>query len=377
MPAKRIALMYISEVSGHHSATVAIENAIKTLQPDAEILNINAFNYTNPVSEKIVNRIYMGIIKRTPRIWDYLYDNPSVVKKIEKIKERIHRFNSPKFKRLFDQFQPDVVACTQAFPCGMVAGYKKNYNAEIPLVAVLTDYVPHSYWIYDEINYYIVPSDEVALRLYKKGIPLSKIKTLGIPFDLKFTKDISRDEMINNLGLNPDIPTILIMGGGQGLGPIKTIVRVINKIKLEFQQIIVCGMNKKLYRALKKRGEKYRKKILLFGYTNNIDALMSVADLIITKPGGITTAEALSKKLPMIIVKPIPGQETNNTAYLTGQQAAIKVDNPQDVDLAIEDLLRNPDKLNRMRESASRIAKPHASLDIARLLLDLAPKAHV
>jgi processive 1,2-diacylglycerol beta-glucosyltransferase len=377
MPAKRIALMYISEVSGHHSATLAIENAIKMLQPDAEVLNINAFNYTNPISEKIVNSIYMGIIKRTPRIWDYLYDNPSVVKKIEKIKERIHRFNSPKFKRLFEQFQPDVVACTQAFPCGMVAGYKKNYNSEIPLVAVLTDYVPHSYWIYDEIDYYIMPSDEVASRLYKKGVPLSKIKTFGIPFDLKFNKNISRDEMIKNLGLNPGIPTILIMGGGHGIGPIKTIVRAINKIKLEFQEIIVCGMNKKLYRVLKNKVKKYRKKILLFGYTDKIDVLMGIADIIITKPGGITTAEALSKRLPMIIVKPIPGQETNNTAYLTRQQAAIKVDNPGDVDVVIEELLRNPNKLNRMRESASRIAKPHASLNIARLLLDLAAKAHV
>ncbi len=378
MPAKRIALMYISEISGHHSATLAIEEAIRTLHADAEVLNINAFSYTNPVSEKIVNRIYMGIIKRTPRIWDYLYDNPSVVKKIEKIKNSIHRFNSPKFKRLFDQFHPDVVACTQAFPCGMVAEYKKKYNSRIPLVAVLTDYVPHSYWIYDDINYYIVPSDEVGLRLHKKGVAPGKIKTFGIPFSLKFNKNIPRDEAMKTLGLNPGIPTVLIMGGGQGLGPIKTIVRAIDKIKLDFQAIIVCGTNKNLYRALKNKVKKYRKNILVFGYSNNIDTLMSVSDLIITKPGGITTAEALVKKLPMIIVKPIPGQETNNTDYLTRQHAAIKVDDPKDVAAVIEDLLRNPNKLNRLRESLGRIAKPNASLDTARLLLDLASsKPHV
>src|SRR4030042_5622343 len=161
---KRIILMYISETSGHHSATLAIEKAIKALAPNTEIMNINAFNYTNPISEKIVNRLYMGVIKRTPKLWDYLYDNPRVVKKIENIKETIHKFNSPKLKKLFDKFNPDVVLSTQAFPCGMVADFKKTYGSDIPLIAVLTDYIPHSYWIYDMVNYYVTPSQEVTLR---------------------------------------------------------------------------------------------------------------------------------------------------------------------------------------------------------------------
>lgn len=376
MSATRIILMYISEVSGHHSATLAIEKAIKILQPQAEVLNINTFNYTNPISEKIVNRIYMGIIKRTPKLWDYLYDNPSIVKKIAKIKSSIHNFNSPKFKTLFDKFQPDVVACSQAFPCGMVADYKKVYHSDIPLVAVLTDYVPHSYWVYDNINYYVVPSDEVGLRLAEKGVPQDKIKPFGIPFDSKFNEKISRDEIAKGLGLDLDIPTILIMGGGQGLGPIKTIVRSLDGLRLEFQEIIVTGTNKKLYRSLKRKIGRYKKKILLFGYANNVNELMDVSDLIITKPGGITTAEALAKKIPMVIVKPIPGQEASNTAYLSGHLAAIKIDKPKDVCAAIEDLLRNPDKLSRMREAITRISKPSASQDIARLLLDLASKSH-
>lgn len=377
MSGKRIILMYISEVSGHHSATLAIEKAIKILEPNAEVLNINAFNYTNPISEKIVNRIYMGIIKRTPKLWDYLYDNPSVVKKIDKIKASIHRFNSPKFKRLFDKFQPDAVGCTQAFPCGMVADYKKTYNSDIPLAAVLTDYVPHAYWVYDNIDYYIVPSEDVGARLAKKGVPQTKIRPFGIPFDPKFNEGISKDEAMKKLGLKPEIPTILIMGGGQGLGPIKTVVRSLDKLHFEFQEIIVTGTNKKLYKSLKRKIKKYRKKILFFEYANNINELMTVSDIIITKPGGITTAEALSKQLPMIIVKPIPGQEANNTEYLASYLAAIKIDKPKDVDTVVEDLLLNPAKLNRMRDAVARISKPYASLDIARLLLDLAARPHV
>lgn len=371
MSSKRIILMYISEVSGHHSATLAIEKALKILSPEVETLNINAFNYTNPVSEKIVNRLYMGLIKRTPQIWDYLYDNPSVVKKIEKIKEIIHKFNSPKLKNLFDRFKPDAVVCTQAFPCGMVADYKKTYHSAIPLVAVLTDYIPHSYWIYDMVDYYITPSEEIMSLLLKKGVAPEKVKILGIPFDPDFNTPVDKNRITQKLKLEPDLATILIMGGGQGLGPIKTIVKSLEKVKKGFQEIIVTGTNKKLYNTLKRKIRKYKKKILLFGYIDHISELMGISDIIITKPGGITTAEALAKKIPMIIVKPIPGQEASNAAYLTKKGAAVKIDEPKDINSIIEGLLKEPVRLNSLRASADRISKPNASLDIARLLLSL------
>lgn len=363
--------MYISEVSGHHSATLAIEKAIKMLEPDTKIMNINAFNYTNPISEKIINRLYLAVIKMTPQIWDYLYDNPAVVRKLENIKKTIHKFNSPKLKNLFDKFKPDAVVCTQAFPCGMVADFKKTYNSDIPLIAVLTDYIPHSYWAYDTVDYYITPSEEVTDRLTKKGIPDYKIKSLGIPFDPKFNENISKAEVMHRLNLKPDIPTLLIMGGGQGLGPIKTIVKSLERVKEEFQELIVTGTNKKLYRSLKRKIKKNKKKTLLFGFVDNINELMGISSIIITKPGGVTISEALAKKIPMIIVKPIPGQEESNTVYLTGKGAAVKVDKPKDINLVIEDLLSDQNELIRLSECAGRIGKPRASLDIARFLLDL------
>ncbi|MFH0912984.1 MAG: glycosyltransferase, partial [Candidatus Omnitrophota bacterium] len=360
--------------SGHRSATLAIEKAIKIISPGSETLNINAFNYTNPISEKIVNRIYLSILKRAPKVWDYLYDNPTVVKKIEKIKNTIHKFNSPKLKKLFDKFKPDAIICTQAFPCGMVADFKKTYASDIPLVAVLTDYIPHSYWVYQTINYYIVPSEEVGLRLIKKGVSPKKIKPLGIPFDHKFNEPLTKNGVMRKLNLDPNLFTILIMGGGQGLGPIKTIVRSLEKIKEGLQEIIVTGTNKKLYKSLKRRIKKYKKRILLFGYANNINELMTAADIIITKPGGVTISEVLAKKIPMVIIRPIPGQEINNTIYLTDKKAAIKIDKPKDTRIIIEELLGDRQKLNRLSEAAGRIAKPNASLDIARFILNLSSR---
>jgi processive 1,2-diacylglycerol beta-glucosyltransferase len=362
--------MYISEVSGHRNAAIAIEKALKIIEPQSEITNINAFNYTNPIAEKIVNSIYMGIIKVAPGIWDYLYDNPKIVKSLEKAKQNVHRKNTPKLKRLFDRLKPDMVVCTQAFPCGMVAHYKDKYGLNLPLVAVLTDYVPHSYWVYDSVDYYITPTEDVSQKLVDKGVPSEKVKSLGIPFDPKFNESLDRNTIFHKLKLSAELPTVLIMGGGQGLGPIKTIVRSLEKVKKDIQEIIVTGTNKKLYNSLRRKIKKYKKKIILFGYAQNINELMYISDIVISKPGGVTTSEVLAKGKPMIIVKPLPGQEANNTAYLTQKGAAIKVEEPRKINLALEELLGDPRKLNQLRDSVKKISRPNSSMDIARLLLN-------
>jgi len=363
--------MYISEVSGHRSATLAIEKAIKQLRPNTEILNINAFNYTNPISEKVINRIYMEVIKYTPKLWDYLYDNPAVVKGLENIKKYVHKSNSPKLKKLFDSFNPDLVVCTQAFPCGMVADYKKTYGVNLPLVAVLTDYIPHAYWVYDTVDYYITPSEDVSARLEKKGVTSNKIRSYGIPFDHKFNQKPDIESIFSKLKLSSKKPVILIMGGGQGLGPIKTIVKSLEKSKADITELIVTGTNKKLFNSLKRKVKHYKKDIRLFGFIQNIHELMQISSLIISKPGGVTTAEVLSMGLPMVIVKPIPGQEINNTNFLTFKGAAIKVDEPENVHQIIDGLLENKPKLEQLRSAALKIAKPEASMDIAKLLLAL------
>jgi len=163
----------------------------------------------------------------------------------------------------------------------------------------------------------------------------------------------------------------LIMGGGHGLGPINTIIKSLENIKQDFQQIVVAGSNAKLYKSLTKESGTFKKKTIIFGYAGNVHELMSISTLIITKPGGITTAEALTKNMPIIIVNPIPGQEANNTAFLTARNAAIKVDDPTQMDKVVGELLQDPQKLNRLRQAACGISKPNASTDIADFILSL------
>ena len=371
MPHKKILLLYISEVSGHHQATLAIEHALKQLEPNAEVLNINAFRQTTPISEKIINQVYLKVIKRTPQIWKYLYDNPSFIKNTSQIKRIIHKFNSPKLKAIVDKFQPDCIVCTQAYPCGMIADCKKTYGLKTPLIGVLTDYAPHSFWIYDEIDYYIVPAEEVKERFVQKGVDAKKIINFGIPINAKFTESKNKNHIAYKYGLDINKPIVLIMGGGQGIGPIKKMVKYIDKLGQDEQVIVICGINKRLVKRLRRLAIKSPKKIIVLEYVHNIDELMEIASIIVTKPGGLTTAEALAKGLPFIIVHPIPGQEAANAAFLVKKGVGVKIEDIKDFPAAVNELLANREKLTQMSFQARQISKPKAAIDIASLILRL------
>lgn len=370
MASKKALLLYISEHSGHHCASNAIEGALKAIDHSAQTLNINSFNYTNPILEKVINRAYMGVVKRTPEIWDYLYDNPKVLKNTQKLRELFHKFNTGKLKNLLDEFKPDVVICTQAFPCGMVADYKKTFGLDIPLVGVLTDYAPHSYWIYNNVDRYIVPSPATGKKLIDDGVDPSKVMVYGIPIEPRFANKHDRGGLCRKFGLDTSKPCVLIMGGTQGLGPIKEIVKVLDHSHIDVQLIVACGTNKKLWRWIK--GGHFHKKLLRFAYSDNIDELMELSTLIITKPGGITTAEALTKGLPMLIINPLPGQEAMNTKFLLSEGVAIKTESPQDAVVLVEELLYNKDKLAVMKAKARSLAKSDSAVQIAQLVLELA-----
>ncbi len=368
---KKVLLLYISEHSGHHSASTAIEKALHSLDSSVETLNLNSFNYTNPILEKVINQAYMGVVKSRPEIWEYLYDNPKVLRNTQKLRDMFHRFNTGKLKPLLDEFAPNVVVCTQAFPCGMVADYKRSYGLAVPLVGVLTDYAPHSYWIYNNVDKYIVPSKETGKKLEGNGIEAQKIIPFGIPIESKFSCQVKDGVAIKReLGLDPDKPCVLVMGGTQGLGPIKDMVRSLDRAALDIQLVIICGTNKRLYRHFK-RG-RFRKKVVVLPYASNIEELMQISDLIITKPGGITTAEALAKGLPMLIVHPLPGQEAMNTRFLLNEGVAVKAESSADVTVILEELLYNKNKLADMKRKALVLSKPSSSTDIARMILEMA-----
>lgn len=366
---KKILLMYITHVSGHHSATLAIERAIDAFYPHSPVLNIDGFGYSYPVIEKITHAIYMGVIKKVPIVWDLLYDNPNVAKNISSLKEYVYRRNRDRIKRLIEDEKCKVAICSQAFPCGMIADYKGHCPNDIKLIAVITDFIPHSYWVYDEIDFYVVGSQEAKDTLLAKGVQEDKIKLYGIPIDPKFSRKLDKNSIASELGLVLDNPMVLIMGGGHGLGPISELINAIDKSVLNVNLLVVAGINKKLLSYIKKR--KFRNKIYIYGYIDYVDKLMTLADILITKPGGITTAEALAKNLPMLIVKPLPGQEQNNTNFLLKHGVVHKAEDINDTANKLAFLLNDKVELQRIKDNISKLAMPLSSSKIAELALRL------
>ena len=371
MNSYRILILYITPHSGHHSAALSIQKAIQIIKPDAEVMTLDAFNYTNPILNKIVTKTYLHIVKRRPEVWEYLYDNPQIVFRAQKLKKLIHKYNSKKLYNLISKLNPDVVVSTQAFPCGMVADLKSYYNLSLPLVGVLTDYVAHSFWYYDNVDLYIVSDEFNKARMLQNGISDKKIKVYGIPIAPEFNLPLNKEEILENLGLDNNLPLVLIMGGGRGLGQIKQITFSLLRIESALQIVVVTGMNKRLYRYFRRKEKQLNKfkKVKVFPYVDNIYELMAVSDILISKPGGITTAEALAKRVPMIIFNPLPGQERSNAEFLLRIGAAIKSDTIVDLQILLQDLLENRSKLSYMKERAEAYSHPDSALRIASEIL--------
>jgi processive 1,2-diacylglycerol beta-glucosyltransferase len=367
---RKILLMYISRVSGHRQATMAISKSLKKIIPDAEVMSINGFGYNYPLLEQVINAAYMTVIRHTPKVWDYLYDNPKVVKRSANLRKFLNKSSHRKLEKLFKEFPADTVVCSQAFPCAMVADYKKTHGLDLTLVGVLTDFAPHSYWINEGVDYYVVPSEDTKDRFIKKGVPAEKIRVFGIPIRYNFAEKLDKAGVCRKLGLDPHIPSVLIMGGGQGLGKIKEAVKALLASSEALQLIVVAGANQKLYKWLTKASaKKGSKKILAYDYASNIDELMEAASLIVTKPGGMTTSECLAKGLPMVIITPLPGQEARNTDFLLEKGVGVYVHDIRDLAEEVELLLKSPEKLKAMSQAAYESGRPHAADDIARLVL--------
>jgi len=365
---RKALILYISQYSGHYQAASAIDEALKETYQGIQTQMINAFDYTNPVLGKVINKTYIQLIKKKPHVWGSMYDNPNVLRKTKRAREALHKYNKSKIKKLIEAFSPDAVFCTQAFPCGMIADYKRVSGKDVQLIAVLTDHAPHSYWLFDEVDYYVVPAEKTADMLQQKGVSREKIKVYGIPVDSGFRREQDKLRIRDEYDIYSDKPTVLVMGGSQGLGAMEDVVRsFVADEKHDYQVLVVTGTNKRLYSRLMKIVPKEQKSVRILPYIEKIEDLMEVSDIVITKAGGVTTAEALAKKLPILIVNPIPGQERMNTEFLVEEGAAVEVGEHGSIRDVIDGLFSSAGRLEKMKQNAGRLARPDSALRIAGL----------
>lgn len=361
--------MYITARSGHYQAARAVEQAIRRLRPETEILTIDAFQYLNPVLARIVDRMYLSVIQKVPEVWDYLYDNPKIVRRSQRFRKLLHSYDSPRLKGLLEDFQPEVIACTQAFPCGLVADYKQESGFRIPLFGVLTDFVPHAYWVHPQVDHYLVPSEETQRWLVERKIPAERVHPIGIPIDPVFSENPEVTAIRRRLQWVDGLPALLLMGGGQGLGPLVEAVAHLDKVDRPFQLLVVTGTNEALYHRLITQAPKMKHPMQVFGHVDFVAELMSVSALVVTKPGGLTTSEALAKGLPILAINPIPGQENNNAQFLARAGAAHWIRESSQLPAAVQHLLDSPEDLRRMAERARRLGRPQSATEAALRIL--------
>lgn len=366
---KRIILSYVSTNSGHKVAADAVKDVLQQKLPETSFFEIDALGYFSPIVKGIILKSYLELIKSDPYVWEYLYDNPKLINLTAKLKEILNTLKSKRLKeKILNGFQPDVVVCTHAFPCGVFSALKKTSMNNLPLVAITTDFDIHAYWLYENVSYYLVANSEIADKLIQHGISAKNIEVTGIPISNSFSNIEDKQVVRNRMGLE-DLPTILVMGGNYGLGSMEKIVTYLNLLPQLFQVVVVAGKNKGLQKKLENLTKQIARPMKIHGFIHNVHELMQAADILISKPGGLTSAESLCCGLPMIIVNPIPGQEERNSRYLVKHESAIRVSHENEIADVVNNLLRKPEILKRMQENALCLAKPNAAIRAGEIIM--------
>jgi len=363
----KVLILSVTAGFGHHATARAIKDMM--LKKGIEVEAIDVYKYINKPLYGTVDKGYLISTKYTPEVYRAMYthaenretDSSDIVKIINK-------FCSNKLEKYLEALNPDIIVCTHIFAALIVNEIKKKKNIA-PTIGILTDYTIHPYWNeVPEVEYLILPNELLVYRAVKRGIAAEKIRAFGIPIHPKFADRMAKDKAREILGIEKNLPTILLMCGSMGYGNIKEIVKQIEKIDDKIQILAVCGNNHKQYDEL---AAEPKRNLHPFGFVDNVEVMMDASDCIVTKPGGLTLSEALAKELPMILVNPIPGQEERNAEFLLNNGMALNVTKTFPLDEAIYYIFNNKGRLQQMKESIRQVSKPNATSDIANFIIEI------
>jgi processive 1,2-diacylglycerol beta-glucosyltransferase len=366
-----ILILSVSAGGGHVKASQTIKKYMETHFEKINVEIIDWLKYINPVVDRVVIGGYIGTLKASPSLYEKLYNIAEKEEGISDISLTINRLLAMKMEGLINNNSPKVVVCTHPFPLEVICYLKRRNNLPCKVVSLLTDYAPHSFWIREGVDCYIIPNEDLIYEMEWKGVDRNRIYPLGIPIDEGFLESYDPIQTRTSLGLDRDKTTLLIMGGSLGMGEVKEVFKRLTKSSLHIQMIVVCGKNKKLKESIETLAPVSSKPSIVLGYTEEIPRLMAASDLLITKPGGLTISEAMAMKLPIAIISPIPGQEERNARYLMNSGMAIRFKSNDYVEGIIRQLLDSPVRLRHMKEIAGLKAKPHSTREICSLLMKM------
>ena len=372
---RKVLILYATAGIGHKKASMAVKAAFDELKlSDTEVTLADALDYTNAFFKWAYLQAYLLMVNKLPTLWGFMYyltDNFYANIVISKLRRINNWLNSRKLaKHLMDE-KPDVVISTHFFASEVISELKKTGRVTSKLITVVTDYRLHSWWVADHTDMYVVAGQDACDDLIKWGTPASRIKALGIPIEPVFSKPLDKARIRQAANIKEGLFTVLVIGGGFGVGPIEDIVKAVGNITHPIQIITVCGHNEELVNKLEALKGSIKADIRVFGFVNNVYEYMDIADVLISKSGGITVSESLAKELPIIIIAPILGQETRNSDYLIKHGAAVKIKEASDLKEVVEYLVAHPERTAAMKDAIGAIKKPSACYDIAKLAVDI------
>ena len=254
--------------------------------------------------------------------------------------------------------------CTHFLPLELIGSLPPHHRRNLPLFGVVTDYAAHALWYCDSVNAYYVASEEARHQLGRKGQPGNGLVLAGIPVMPEFTARTTPAAGRERLGLRPDLPAVLLLSGAYGVTPTLDLLRACAAEPPPCQFLVVAGKNPELELAARAEVADAGLTATVYGFVNNIHELMDAADLIVSKPGGLSTAETLAKGRPMVIVEPIPGQEQRNADWLLENGAAIRLHEAGDAPWKLAALLGDPGRLAALTARAAQLGRPAAAADI-------------
>ncbi len=358
----------ITAGQGHNQTAKVMSEHLNKNGIEYEYINI--YKYINPVLSESVSKLYLMSTKNMPKIYGEGYRmcekrDRAVTNVLPKLTNTIL---GRKLIKYIKSENPDFIICTHVFAALLVTYLIDNIGNDVKTIGIVTDFTIHPYWEDTCLDYYVTASEMLTHQGVKKGIPKEKFKAFGIPIDPKFANNKTKEEACRELNI-PCKDTILVMSGSMGFGNIVNEIKELDKINFDYQIVTICGNNKKLKEQIDNLD--MTKSIYNYGYVNNVDVFMDAADCIVTKPGGLTTSEALAKGVPMIMNNPVPGQEDRNVEFLLNSGAAMKVSDTFHIDDAIYQLFLNEDRRKILATSIESLRKPNSTEDLVKFIKNL------
>jgi processive 1,2-diacylglycerol beta-glucosyltransferase len=369
-----VLLISVRAGAGHLRAAKAIEEALRERFPNADVRNIEALEYANAAYRRSFTGGYEKLSRDLPSVWGLIYaqlEKKPVDSKAKKLAQLFDRMNIRPILKVIRDFVPDRIVCTHYLPAEILAARRRKGKLDAWLSVVLTDYDIHTMWIQDGVDHYFVATDEMQYALRTKGVGHAAVSVTGIPVMPAFarTRGTDKKAMRSRLGLRPDLPVVIVAASGFGALPADETVAMLAEAIEGVQFLAVAGRSEELRSQFERVAKSRPGTVIPYGFVENMHELMAAADFMVTKCGGLTSSECLAMGLPMVIANPIPGQEERNADFLLESGVALKANSAAHLVFKVHRLLSDRELLERMKQTALRVARPNAAYDIAEQVM--------